>query len=208
MGSRLDPATEALVRVSAAIAAGARERIERALEAARAHVDTRAVEEAILQSYLFLGYPAALNTFALWRHVSGEPASEPLDEDPASWPRRGEAVCRAVYAGQYDRLRGTVRALHRDMERWMVEEGYGKVLGRPGLALDLRELCVVAILAGIDAPRQLYSHLRGAIQVGADDSRVDAVLDVALEEAPPHVVRRSREVWQAVRVRRAAGGAV
>ena len=38
------------------------------------------VEEALLQSYLFVGYPAALNAFALWRQLSGRPA-------PAAGPR-------------------------------------------------------------------------------------------------------------------------
>ena len=46
---------------------------------------------------------------------------------------RGEEVCRTVYGGQYEGLRRNVRDLHPDMERWMVVEGYGKVLGRPGL---------------------------------------------------------------------------
>ena len=49
----------------------------------------------------------------------------------------------------------------------MLAEGYGKVLGRPGLALEVRELCIVAILAGQDAAPQLYAHLRGALNVGA-----------------------------------------
>jgi 4-carboxymuconolactone decarboxylase len=53
------------------------------------------------------------------------------EDDAALWRARGQEVCRAVYGGQYPRLRENVRDLHPDMERWMVEEGYGKVLGRP-----------------------------------------------------------------------------
>jgi 4-carboxymuconolactone decarboxylase len=87
------------------------------------------------------------------------------------------------------------------MERWMVEEGYGKVLGRPGLDLRDRELCIVALLAVLDAPRQLHSHLRGALNVGTPPPEVAEALEAALELAPPGAAVRARETWAAVRDR-------
>ena len=81
----------------------------------------------------------------------------------------------------------------------MVEEGYGKVLGRPGLSVQDRELCIVAQLVGLDVPRQLHSHLRGALNVGAADSAVDAALRVGLEFAQPEAGQRASETWQSVR---------
>jgi len=169
----------------------------------------REVEETILQAYLFLGYPAALNTFAVWRELSGrEPALDAEAESGpesgfrlAEWEARGEAVCRVVYGGQYDKLRGNVRRLHPDMERWMVVEGYGKVLGRPGLDLRVRELCIVAILAIQGAHRQLYSHLRGAVNAGAGDGEIEEALAVAAEWQSPGAAEASRRVWAQVRGR-------
>jgi 4-carboxymuconolactone decarboxylase len=212
---------EALVRLSAALAGGGRARgpvgldeepdaaLDETLDEAHTHCDALEVEEALLQSYLFLGYPTALNALARWRervNADASPAGQASPAAPgdwASWIARGEEVCATVYGGQYARLRDHVRRLHPDLETWMVAEGYGKVLGRPGLALDRRELCVVAILAvgGEPLHRQLYAHLRGALNAGASSAGVEAALAVALEAAPPTARVGAREVWQRVLAR-------
>lgn len=189
-----------LLELSAALAAGGSDQVERALEVAAAEGEGREVEEAILQSHLFLGYPAALNALAAWRRISGREADPPADDDHL-WAARGREVCQAVYGGQYDGLRANVRRLHPDMERWMVEEGYGKVLGRPGLSLRDRELCIVALLAVLDVPRQLHSHLRGALNVGADPGEVEEALAVAAAASPSPVRARARSTWDSVRTR-------
>ncbi|HSR41303.1 MAG TPA: carboxymuconolactone decarboxylase family protein [Longimicrobiales bacterium] len=213
-GSGLAPETRVLVRISAALAAAGAaadgSELEAALEAALRTADPEAVEEVILQSYLFLGYPAALNAFGLWRRVSGRRPAAATEEAPPAWADRGREVCRAVYGGQYDGLRANVRALHPDMERWMVVEGYGKVLGRPGLDLPTRELCVVALLAVARAPVQLYSHLRGALNVGVTPDALGEALAVAAAVSDPAATRTARTTWERVRRRRegpADGGA-
>jgi 4-carboxymuconolactone decarboxylase len=198
--SGLSPDREALVALSAALAARDAERLEAALHTAAEGAASTAVEEVILQSYLFLGYPAALNAFGSWRAVSGRGAAEPV-EDRAEWEERGERVCQAVYGGQYERLRANIGGLHRDMERWMVEEGYGKVLGRPGLDLPTRELCIVALLAVLDVPRQLYSHLRGAVNVGASEADVTRTLEIARDFCSEKAAGRARETWASLRTR-------
>ncbi|GIS80694.1 MAG: hypothetical protein CM1200mP14_22600 [Gammaproteobacteria bacterium] len=50
-------------------------------------------------------------------------------------------------------------------------DGSGGIRQGPGAfrpVLVERELCIVALLAVLDVPKQLYSHLRGALNVGAD----------------------------------------
>jgi 4-carboxymuconolactone decarboxylase len=197
MSSALSRPEQALVSLSATLATRDPGALRRALQDAAAHAEPSQVEETILQSYLFLGYPVALNAFGLWRGISGR-ASEPPMGDDGSWSERGERVCRSVYAGQYERLRANVRRLHPDMERWMVEEGYGKVLGRPGMALELRELCIVALLAVLDVPRQLFSHLRGALNVGADPTRVERALELAGRASTEGARERACQTWRAV----------
>jgi 4-carboxymuconolactone decarboxylase len=201
--SALDAGTEALVALSAALAAGSGDGVADALRAAARVSDPVAVEEALLQSHLFLGYPAALNGLARWRELSGLAAPAPAD-DRQRWAERGEEVCRVVYGGQYEGLRANVRRLHPDVERWMVEDGYGRVLGRPGLDLPVRELCISAILAVQDAPRQLYSHLRGALNAGAGRAQVSRALELAAAVSAPAARERAAETWTEVR-RRAAG---
>lgn len=190
-----------LVALSAALGSRDEGAVERALKDAAAHPRPIEVEEALLQSYLFLGYPAALNALALWRGVSGIKAPAPTDEGGGLWGERGEAVCRTVYAGQYERLRANIRGLHPDMERWMVDEGYGKVLGRPGLPLVTRELCIAALLAALDAPRQLYAHLRGALNAGAAPDQVEEALALAADVGTVAARERAAETWRALRAR-------
>jgi 4-carboxymuconolactone decarboxylase len=192
----------ALTAVSAALTSGGDAGLERALRSALDVVETAEVEETLLQSYLFLGYPAALRGFAAWRRISGRAAPSRATADEDVWERRGEATCGRVYGGQYERLRRNIAALHPDMERWMVMEGYGKVLGRPGLDLATRELCIVALLAGQDAVPQLYSHLRGALNAGADEGLVGHVVEQLLELLPPERAVALTEQWAAVRARR------
>lgn len=194
-----------LVRLSASLASRDKAALTAAMEAALAEADPDQIEETILQSYLFLGFPICLNAFALWRRVSGRPGGEMSEINLQRWAARGGEVCAAVYAGQFDRLKDNIRALHPDMERWMVIEGYGKVLGRPGLPLDVRELCVVALLAVLGVPKQLHSHMRGALNVGASVERVEAALRIAEEAMTEDEVRRVRRSWDKVRERLSAG---
>ena len=185
-----------LVDVSAAFATRESALLELALTAALdSEVDPVAVEEALLQGYLFLGYPSALAAFGLWRRLSGREAPPPSSEAREDWVRRGEEVCQRVYGRKYESLRHNVHALHGDLETWMIEEGYGKVLGRPGLALKSRELCIVALLAVLEAPTQLYSHLRGALNVGATPAQVEEALARAVRYCGPTGTQRAEDTW-------------
>lgn len=199
-----DKGREALVALSAALAAGGEARVTEALRVAADAADPVEAEEVLLQSHLFLGYPASLNGFALWRQVTGRPAGPPADDED-TWASRGAQVCGTVYGGQYEGLRSNVRRLHPDMERWMVEHGYGKVLGRPGLGLAVRELCIVAILAVQDVPRQLYSHLRGALNAGASEEDIEGALEAAAAVSTERARESAVETWTAVRERAAQG---
>jgi 4-carboxymuconolactone decarboxylase len=185
-----------LVALSAALSAGRDDVLDAAIRGA-SDADAAAAEEVLLQSYLFLGYPAALNAMSRWRKLTALPPPDAAPEaaSPAKWRARGEDVCARVYAGQYDRLREHVTALHPELERWMLEEGYGKVLGRPGLDLRVRELCVVALLAGLDAVPQLFAHLRGALNVGVTSADVSETLAIAAEAHGPQRAGRAAGVW-------------
>jgi 4-carboxymuconolactone decarboxylase len=204
--SILDPSRWALVELSAALASRDPRALEEAMEEASRSGRDAQVEEAILQSYLFLGYPLALNAFALWRDGWRRNPDQGTPDDWDRWTERGEEVCRVVYGGQYERLRRNVRYLHPDMERWMVVEGYGKVLGRPGLDLATRELCIVALLAVLGVPRQLYSHLRGALSAGARPREIEEALEVASRHMGKEEVGRAHRVWSRVRDRPSGSG--
>lgn len=201
----LAPAERSLVTVSAALASGTDEALRPALADAARAAGPVEVEEALLQSYLFLGYPAALSALEQWRKVGAAPAAGASPDDWPGWARRGAALCRRVYSTRYRELRDNIRRLHPDMERWMVVEGYGKVLGRPGLAPLVREYCIVALLAVSGARRQLYSHLRGALNLGASTGALDETLEVADRFMDDVRREAARATWRRVRSRRGRG---
>lgn len=210
-GDPLPSDERALVEVSAALGGGRPEDRDEALRAAAAEVRagrlaSGAVEEALLQAHLFLGYPATIAALDRWRAL--EPGAgraeaeggEGRDADGADRRERGERLCRRIYGDEaYGKLRRRVRRLHPALDRWMVEEGYGRVLSRPGLEVRVRELCVVAVLAAADWPPQLHSHLRGALRVGASPAAVEAALEAGTERAAGPAADRARERWRRVR---------
>ncbi len=213
----MKPGFLALVRASAAQAARDPAGMERELETVSAAVvrgELRAlqVEEALLQSYLFLGYPAALEALAVWRRVSGLPPDPGAEagageREEARWKLRGPRVKARVYGALTEPLAENIRTLHPALAVWMVDEGYGKVLGRPGLALRDRELLIVTLLAVQDAPRQLHSHLRGALRCGVDPEEVEGVLEALAPWVPDAGVRARIEArWAEVRRRGTPAG--
>jgi 4-carboxymuconolactone decarboxylase len=188
----------ALVRLAASLTADESVQVDAMDEAA--DVAPAEAEEVLLQSYLFLGYPVALNALGLWRRRTGRPAPEPLEEAGVDWLERGQAVCRKVYGNQYETLREVLAGIQPELDHWAVVEGYGKTLGRPALALKVRELCIAAQLAGTDATRQLHSHLRGCLNVGATPAEVETALD-AVDDIVGHRASQARRVWERVRDR-------
>jgi 4-carboxymuconolactone decarboxylase len=198
----LDAPTRTLVRLSALVAAGSEVEIRAAMAEAVGAVDPVWVEEAVLQSYLFAGFPRALNAAREWRKASGRAA--PFDDEGAhfenvgDWRKRGEVTCAVVYGPFYERLRHNIHTLHPALDAWMIVEGYGKVLARPGLDLKRRELCVVAVCAVQRQDRQLHSHLHGAVHAGATTAEVEETLAVIEDMLDPDSVRRYRFLWARV----------
>ncbi|MBL7998956.1 MAG: carboxymuconolactone decarboxylase family protein, partial [Candidatus Kapabacteria bacterium] len=91
----------------------------------------------------------------------------PEEYDVHEFFLRGEKLCRAVYTTVYEPMREKMSAVIPHLDEWMIVEGYGKTLSRNGLDTVTRELVIVATLASCGWRRQLYSHIRGAINVGS-----------------------------------------
>jgi 4-carboxymuconolactone decarboxylase len=198
----LDAGIRHLVRIAGAIAGSPEGQMRSTMSEAVDEVDHAAVEEIILQSYLFAGFPRALNAARAWRAVTGDTA--PAEDEEASvndletWRERGEETCAIVYGDHYEKLRQNIRDLHPALDEWMIVDGYGKVLSRPGVDLRTRELCVVAACAVSGQQRQLHSHLRGALNVGASAGEVAAVLDSLSDLISRDDLTRYRQLLQKV----------
>jgi len=198
----LDTETFALVRLAGIIAAGTEPQLRDALARAAATCRPEWVEEIVLQSYLFAGFPRALNAAREWRKVSGVPApdSDPGEDFTSStdWRQSGEATCATVYGPFYERLRHNIRQLHPALDAWMIVDGYGKVLSRPALDLRRRELCVVSACALARQDRQLHSHLYGALHAGATPAEVRASIDAVADLLGSGDTRRYHQLFARV----------
>lgn len=197
----LDAETTALVTVAALLAGGSEAQVREQLAVVARDVRPEWVEEVILQTYLFAGFPRALNAAREWRRISGR-AAPVVDRDAIDVPElrreRGEGTCATVYGRFYDRLRVNIRDLHPALDQWMIEEGYGKVLSREPLDLARRELCIVAACAIARQDRQLHSHLHGALHAGASAAAVSSTLAAVAPFLSADDVKRTQGLWARV----------
>lgn len=131
-----------------------------------------AVEEVALMLILHAGFPAALETMSVLQATWPGRARATGARSPKAWHARGARVCARVYGRSFPKLVANVRALHPDLAGLMVEIGYGRVLSRPRLDGQSRELAAVAVLAALGWERQLVSHLKGARRFGATPAEV------------------------------------
>ena len=184
--STLDAPTAQLVDLAAVLAVGTEGEMRVSLEsAAKAAIDPHWVEELVLQTYLFAGFPRTLNGMRLWRRASNRVAETADFEEwlGALWRSRGEQTCEQVYGNLYKRLRANIRSLHPALDTWMID------------------LCIVAACAALEQDRQLHSHLHGAINAGATPGEVDDTLRIVAPRIGPESSHRYALLW--ARVRRA-----
>jgi 4-carboxymuconolactone decarboxylase len=180
-GSGLDPAAVRR-RVVAARAAGVRRRV---------------LEETALMLVLYAGYPAALEALrALNQAWPGRPRRT-REGGPVAWQERGAALCRRVYGPRFERLVASVRDLHPDLARWMIEQGYGRVLARGGMSAAARERVTVGVLAACGRERQLVSHLLGARRLGATPREIARAWRAGRRHAPPAARAAADRAWRA-----------
>ena len=177
----------ALARLGAAAASGDDDRLRAAIpEAADSHAGD--IEELLLQTYLFAGFPRAINAFFVWQgwaanHGVKRAPEPPEPWDPVAWRERGEELCRVVYGANYEALQGRLARLHPALAEWTLVEGYGKVLARPGPGAGRREIAAVGALVALGAERQLKAHLQGAAHAGVPPDVVARAARAAAADA-------------------------
>ena len=196
--THLDEPTRALVRLAAVLSAGSESEVRVHLHQASSSASHVWIEELLLQTYLFAGFPRALNGMREWRRLNRTLAAPASDSRDASLREDGEATCARVYGEMYDRLRANIRALHPLLDDWMIVEGYGKVLSRPELDLQRRELCIIAACAAAGQDRQLQSHLHGALNTGVSPETVSAALQSLHGVVANELLTRAINLWQRI----------
>lgn len=138
--------------------------------------------EVVLQSYLFLGFPRMLTAAECFDQVfpsqsNGNAPVRVSHEESLRWYEDGLNLCRRVYGDKYESLLQRVSAMAPEVLRWMIVEGYGKVLSRPTLDIVRREISIIAFLVMENRVKQLRSHMQGALNVGAPGRLILSVVN-------------------------------
>ncbi|NNF07398.1 MAG: hypothetical protein HKN21_11605 [Candidatus Eisenbacteria bacterium] len=162
-------------------------------------VSPELLREALLQTYLFAGYPRAINGLGVLAERA--PLRHPhldLNYDPmetARWMERGRRLCHRIYQDTYPGLLQKMEQISPELGRWMILEGYGKVLSRPNLDAQVREMVACAALMVLRVPKQLKSHLLGSLHVGATREQLGELID-AVGVLDPQSGDAARELLQ------------
>ena len=122
----------------------------------------RKIYEALLQTYLFAGFPSALNSLKIAAEYF--PSNHKYNSTRKSFREVGVQNCKKIYGNKFDKLLDNISVFSPELSEWLIIEGYGKVFSRSHLSLKSRELCNIAVLASLRYERQLYSHINGAFR--------------------------------------------
>lgn len=156
--------------------------------------------EAILQTYLFAGFPAVIEGLKAARSVANERhirLASTLDEPymPGNFFARGVALFGVIYGSSSGRVRRFISSLSPALEQWMLIEGYGKVLSRPAaITLLDRELAAVVALAVGGWYTQLRWHMRAAIALGASSLALEDALACAALVTPAECIIAAQQI--------------
>mgnify|MGYP002630018933 CR=1 FL=1 len=184
-----------LVRLSTAIVIGDWDCVRELRRSAAPGEPDREWREAILQTHLFAGFPRLVQAFGVLEEEGGigVPAAQEV-ESPMLDPGRGAQLFDDIYGKGADTVRELLDGYHKDFGAWIAEHAYGRVLARPGLQADRRELLAACALAALGQDRQLASHCRGALRCGATLEELEAAFDSAADLIPADNLVRARRI--------------
>jgi 4-carboxymuconolactone decarboxylase len=161
-----------------------RDRLKAALSEAKSGglISREQVYECLLQTYLFAGFPAALEAMRALRAIWPKPESEEgVKPPPISYPEfveRGQKLFEKVYGANAERVKAEIRDLSPELGAWTMTDGYSKTLSRSGLDAVSRELVTVAAITQLGWERQLFSHILGAQNCGASAEQVQTAIEI------------------------------
>ena len=166
-----------LVILAASISTDDLNKIDSALKKLKiAKVNALKIYETILHCYLFCGFPAVIESLKLFKK---EFENFKLNSSPYNvqkFKKYGKINCKLVYKNNYKKLIDNMQYLSPDIKEWMIIEGYGKVMNRPGLSMLEREFVTVSILSTRFYKDQLHSHIKGCLNLNASYVNVKYIL--------------------------------
>ncbi|WP_347241721.1 carboxymuconolactone decarboxylase family protein [Thermus sp.] len=91
------------------------------------------------------------------------------------------SVREALWGEKREAIEEALKEADEDLFRYIRDFAYEEVLARPGLDLKTRELLAITALIALGSPKELATHLEGALRVGATEREVrETILQAAL----------------------------
>lgn len=145
-------------------------------EASVKKLSSRKIYEALLQTYLFAGFPSALISLQIFSEIfSAKNYSKNIIISDLR--AAGEKNCRKIYGKKFDKLIDNIEKFSPELSEWLVNEGYGKVFSRKGISIKEREKSIIAVLSALKFESQLYSHINGAYRLGISFEEIESVMN-------------------------------
>jgi len=130
------------------------------------NVSTTKIYETLLQTYLFAGFPSALNSLKIFSEYFPSNNRQISSAPIKVLRKKGKIINKKIYGDKQGKLLANIKIFSPELSEWLLIEGYGKVLSRRGMQLKERELSIITILSVQKFESQLYSHINGAYKLG------------------------------------------
>ena len=138
--------------------------------------NSKKIYEAVLQTYLFAGFPNALISLSILNEYFPNCSKDSKQENCKNFDKIGEATCRKIYGNKFEKLISNTKKFSPELAEWLIAEGYGKVLSRKILSLKERELLNISILTALKFENQLYSHINGAYRLKVKINLINEII--------------------------------
>ncbi|MCX8105587.1 MAG: hypothetical protein N3D80_06940 [Ignavibacterium album] len=133
------------------------------------------IYEALLQNYLFCGFPNALFFLKRFQHLTDfKPKKYKTDFNKLK--EKGIKTSKKIYGDKLPNLISNVKKFSPELSEWLIIEGYGKVISRPTLSIKEREACIISVLSVQMFEEQLKSHLFGGLKNGLTPKMIDKLI--------------------------------
>lgn len=133
------------------------------------------IYEALLQNYLFCGFPNALFFLKRFQHLTNFKPKK-YKSDFNQLKEKGIKTSKKIYGNKLPKLISNVKKFSPELSEWLIIEGYGKVISRPTLSIKEREACIISVLSVQMFEEQLKSHLFGGLKNGLTPKMIERLI--------------------------------
>ncbi|HEU4742326.1 MAG TPA: carboxymuconolactone decarboxylase family protein [Meiothermus sp.] len=114
------------------------------------------------------------------------------------------SIRKAIWGDHLEAIEQNLSEVDPDLYGYIRDFAYEEVLARGGLDLKTRELLAITSLIGLGAPKELATHLEGALRNGATEQEIrETIIQSALFVGFPNALGAMKMLHATLRKRHA-----